>query len=247
MGCGGPSSKYKMDSAITTTTCEPTEFDTRSDLTLLVGQHRQPFFVCSRALARASKVFSAMLFGHWKESNPGSYSEWMVALPEDNAKHLKLALHWVHLNLSVIPDEISLEDLYGIMVICDKYDMAGLFKLWAPKWFPYEDMKPEEWPEDKAMLLAAAMELGTEDLCNSIADTLLFKCCVDVSGKLQQSEKGLPLDSSRYLKLNNNLLGRSPSHPPCSPSSSYSRWRAGEYTRMLIIFYREVGRSSDSG
>lgn len=49
-------------------------FDEDGDLTLIVGEDEQGFIVCSKTVARVSRPFKRMLYGHFKEAKPADNS-----------------------------------------------------------------------------------------------------------------------------------------------------------------------------
>ncbi|KXH62511.1 hypothetical protein CNYM01_01722 [Colletotrichum nymphaeae SA-01] len=115
-------------------------FDDRGDLTLRVGNLGDggadvfEFVVCSRALARASPVFRAMLFDGFSESKPEG-DTWIVKLPEDRPAPFFILLNIIHGCFSAVPQKLELDELYQLLVVTNKYDMLSVIFQWAPIWF----------------------------------------------------------------------------------------------------------------
>lgn len=135
--------------------CLPTavEIDPRGDLTLLVGltvcrspsneywEERQmppkavAFRVCSRAVARAARVFAVMLYGNFAEARQPE-SDWTVRLPDDDPEAMAKLLPVIHGrvdNFDSSPGFSRPSILYNIAVITDKYDLTHILRPWANK------------------------------------------------------------------------------------------------------------------
>ncbi|KAK1464054.1 hypothetical protein CMEL01_12815 [Colletotrichum melonis] len=101
---------------------EKVSFDDRGDLTLRVGSLEDgsadvfDFVVCSRALARASPVFRAMLFSGFSESKPEG-DTWIVKLPEDRPAPFFILLNIIHGCFSAVPQKLELDELYQLLVV----------------------------------------------------------------------------------------------------------------------------------
>ncbi|KAI8307385.1 hypothetical protein K4K61_003579 [Colletotrichum sp. SAR11_59] len=124
-----------------------TTFDSKGDLHLVVGSDVRDgdpstFLVCSKTLARASPVFDKMLFGPFAESRPSPESSkqesaWVVHLPEDDPNHMEAVLNILHFNFKDIPRHFTPPLFSGMIVIADKYDCIGIFKLWVRSCMPH--------------------------------------------------------------------------------------------------------------
>lgn len=89
-------------------------YDDQGDLRLEVGQHmaKRSFIICSRALARVSKPFKAMLYGDFAESKSRiKEPNWTVELPKDDPRAFSTILHIVHSHFGMIPDIITRDAL----------------------------------------------------------------------------------------------------------------------------------------
>lgn len=125
-----------------------TPIDPRGDLTLVVGEETKAhLLVCSRAMARASPAFSAMLNGQSREaklwSNP--YSSWTVTLPDDDPMAFKIILRIIHSQLHLVTSKLSRKLFFKLYVLADKYLMKDLILPFATLWYtddPYYDL---EW------------------------------------------------------------------------------------------------------
>ncbi|KAK1676065.1 hypothetical protein BDP55DRAFT_768239 [Colletotrichum godetiae] len=92
------------------------------------------FVVCSRALARASSVFRAMLLGGFSESKP-ERDDWVVELPEVRTAPFSILLKIIHGRFCEVPQSLTLEELYQLLVVTDKYDMVSVIFQLASTWF----------------------------------------------------------------------------------------------------------------
>lgn len=85
----------------------PFQVDSHGDLTLLVGEVKKPFLVCSRSMARASKVFDVMLFGPSKEATASKSKDWSVELPEDDPAAFSILLNIAHAKFDLLPQNAT--------------------------------------------------------------------------------------------------------------------------------------------
>ncbi|KAL8289791.1 hypothetical protein RB597_001425 [Gaeumannomyces tritici] len=113
-------------------------FDELGDLQLIVGADgpdQARFIVCSRALSRTSPVLKAMLGGPWLEKRPAnSDADWVVALPEDDRRHMEIILAIAHGSFRRIPRTMGLDDLYQLCFCIDKYEISEGLMPWVDKW-----------------------------------------------------------------------------------------------------------------
>lgn len=116
---------------------------TDGDLLLDVGgdeesESSQPqrFRVSSSALSRHSPVWKNMLFGPWRESKQvnAESEQWIVELPGDPLKPMQIVLGIIHNRFSHVPPFLSLDELYKLLILTNKYDMTDLLKLWRAQW-----------------------------------------------------------------------------------------------------------------
>lgn len=166
---------------------ERVDIDRDGDLTLVVGPEHRKFLVCSRALSRASSVFKQMLYGNpqWRESRPKDPSElpWIVKLPEDNHDGTKTLLEIIHSRFSHVSNTCAtVEELYEILVVADKYDMTKLLRPWVQGWVtslpPLQDIEAI-WPA-----LGVATELGAEEIVRHLFQRVIKECKCDKQGNI---------------------------------------------------------------
>jgi hypothetical protein len=122
------------------------ELDPRGDLTLIAGENKVAFRVCSRSLARSSRNWEIMLYGPFAEGKAQQIrDQWEVVLPEDNPVGLRLVLRAIHLGPSATPPVLDEPTLFDALVICDKYVMVEFLK---PFWRGWIKSLPSlhEWP-----------------------------------------------------------------------------------------------------
>ncbi|KUI70525.1 hypothetical protein VM1G_06433 [Cytospora mali] len=128
----GHASLQHDDAAETWPESSPILVDPNGNLKLVVDAERVLFRVDANALRRSSKVFDAMLFRGFRESEQGS--DWTVELPEDDAWAMQTLLHAAHANFADIPKTMDLSELYSLTVLTNKYDMTHCLQPWAHKW-----------------------------------------------------------------------------------------------------------------
>ncbi|KAB5545682.1 hypothetical protein GE09DRAFT_215796 [Coniochaeta sp. 2T2.1] len=124
--------------------------DKHGDLTLEVGEQRVCFKVCSRAVARASRVFYRMLYGGLHESKP-STEPWIVRLPGEEPIAFRILLAVFHGRTNEVPEDLPNHAksvgmskhrlLHDLAVIADKYFLMELLRPWVKLW-----LKP--WREE---------------------------------------------------------------------------------------------------
>jgi BTB/POZ domain len=191
---------------------EKIAFDSNGDLTMKVGWREREFLVCSKTVARASPVFKAMLYGNFKEARPADPTEsWIVNLPEDGSDSMEILFNIIHSHFDNISHNLSLENLFGVLVVAEKYDMTQVIRPWIKDWVaPYlEDVKPDRY----ALMLCVTWELGLEAIFMNIAKSMCIECGVNSSGQLvieYQSSRG------SYSNVKKTIILELPGHlePP---------------------------------
>ncbi|KAJ3951382.1 hypothetical protein N0V92_012211 [Colletotrichum tropicale] len=141
--------RIRLGKAVMPPPTPTTTFDSKGDLHLVVGgdvRDGDPstFLVCSRTLARASSVFDKMLFGPFAESRPPTESSeqesaWVVHLPDDDPNPMEAVLNILHFNYKEISRDFTPPILSGMVIVADKYDCIGIFKLWGEYCIPYAE------------------------------------------------------------------------------------------------------------
>lgn len=172
----GPNIDPLRHAKIRPTTSQPnisiTSYDEFADLRLEVGTPPVSFMVCSRAMARGSPAFKAMLFGGFAESKPVS-GDWVVRLPEDDPQAFAIILEIFHGRIDRVPDRLTSQQsptapspacstlLYHVALIADKYCMLTLLRPWANLWLQAWRLQPEGsgWYGE---VITAAWLLGDE-------------------------------------------------------------------------------------
>lgn len=165
------------------------DIDTDGNLKLVVGPDAVQLRVDATALRRASKVFKRMLFGPFMESH--QTADWTVELPEDDPEALKVIFHAAHANFGSMPLDLSLDELYQITVMAEKYAMVGSLQPWASDWtsadkHPYlrnSEDKDETSYED-LQRLCIMYYFGTIQQFQEILVSLVLKSKTNEDGKL---------------------------------------------------------------
>lgn len=158
--------------------------DEDGDLKLVVGANRREFVICSRSIARASRVFKRMLFGGFRESRPTAEisTPWVVDLPEDDPEAAGLLLCIAHSRFENTPASLTLAELHSLLVFSEKYDMTRLIRPWVQAWVP----QPMVWQDsaDYGTMIGIAWELGVQDAFLDIVKRMVVECRVDANGQL---------------------------------------------------------------
>jgi hypothetical protein len=91
--------------------------------------------VCSKALGLASPVFKTMLNGRFREGlalqSAGSVE---IPLPVDDAEALTILLNIFHQRTRQVPRSVSLETLYNLTRLVDKYDCHEAVEMVSTHW-----------------------------------------------------------------------------------------------------------------
>lgn len=167
-------------------------FDQNGDLRLCVDkdQNKQDMLVDSRALCRASPVFRKMLGGSFAEKKP-NIGEWRVCLPDDKSGPFSILMDITHGLFERSPAEPSVEQLYEITVLTDKYDMTRVLRPIAANWLKEVKYDMLHQPlENRGKALFIAWELGSLDLFRSLADSIADDAIVDTDGQLAHETMG---------------------------------------------------------
>ncbi|TDZ65112.1 hypothetical protein CTRI78_v003621 [Colletotrichum trifolii] len=198
-------------------------FDPRGDLILSVGEAEDEvndFVVCSRTVARGSKVFDAMLFGGFAESAASALASdgsWTVKLPDDQMAPFFLVLTILHGNFQLVPRTLEEAELYELLVVTEKYDMTHVLRPWAKRWFNQLAIGGVPHFQDRQRGMWIAWELGREDVFCNLAKELMLSSCVDDAGQLLSGDD-VPLCLSPFHEppdalVNQNVYG----HEYCDP------------------------------
>lgn len=148
-----------------------TDIDTDGDLLLDIGRgedsestQAQRFRVCSSALRRHSPVWKQMFFGPWRESKSvnAESEEWIVEFPDDHVKPTEIVLNIIHGRFNRVPRSLSLDELYKLVILTNKYDLTEVLRPWCAQWVSVA--YGNQSSADTLKSLFIAWELGDEDL-----------------------------------------------------------------------------------
>ncbi|CAJ2504631.1 Uu.00g120250.m01.CDS01 [Anthostomella pinea] len=176
------------------------------------GAHQKPkhehavvvvFVVCSKTLSRASRVWKSLLYAGFTESKQpcgNNGAAWTVDLPEDNPEALKTLLNIIHSRFEQLPkitDLISLEDLYQLTILTDKYDLTIVLRPWASTWLESINDSHDAWRSNQSTRdfsdlerrLWIAWELGDPQLFEGVAKYMVLYTCADASWNLQNNTR----------------------------------------------------------
>jgi hypothetical protein len=181
-----------------------TYLDSSGDLRLQIGPEKENYIVCSKTMGRTSTVWKKMLTGGFAESKPlDPETEWVITLPEDNPESMLIVLNIIHSRFSLVPEKLTVLDLYHVLVLTEKYDITELTRPWARDWL--NCVRKTKSP----LLMWIAWALGDATLFVVTADMLVRRCTVDTDGRLV-TPKGWYLDDTRFDALRpHNIIGKS--------------------------------------
>ena len=154
------------------------EIDGHADVKLRVGPRDEGltiFNASSRALARASPVFDRMLYGDFAESKTKATGDpWTVDLPMDSPSSMEIFLNITHANFKLVPNVLSIGELYNLTVLTDFYDATPSLAPWVDMWMS----TIHELSNDASLapkLLWVSWQLGREELFRSISREILME------------------------------------------------------------------------
>lgn len=117
------------------------EIDGDGDVQLRVGSGHKTtpitFTACSRALSRASSVFEDIFYGDGDGKQLGNAAREQarrIELPHDEPASLALLLYIIHSRFDHVPERLSVEYLYKLVVVAHKYSAAAALRPWTVKW-----------------------------------------------------------------------------------------------------------------
>ncbi|KAF4980741.1 hypothetical protein FZEAL_3326 [Fusarium zealandicum] len=197
------SEEYSSIESITSISPKPAiKFDPDGDLCLTVGcSPSQDMIVDSRALCRASRVFSSMLRGGFAESQPNDGREWNATLPDDPPTAFAILMDLAHAQFKQTPEEVSVDELYAICVLTNKYDMVEVLRPMADRWFKSLAARWQSpFSEAAAKMMFVAWELGCADKLGEITLQIAWICDMDEDGDLI-TEDGQKIKDMEPFKL----------------------------------------------
>ncbi|KAG7293580.1 hypothetical protein NEMBOFW57_003633 [Staphylotrichum longicolle] len=168
-------------------------FHVHGDLTLVAGEQGIRFRISSQSLALVSSAWERKINGPFsgKQSQDGA-DGWVMPLPEDHPDALRIALQVIHYKFDVVPASLSLDIVFHLTVLCDKYDMVGLLK---PFWIGWISKlsQPALEPRSLVQQVWVAHKLGHMQLYErAVKEVLSSTTKRTVSGRTQLYLEGHP-------------------------------------------------------
>jgi hypothetical protein len=95
---------------------------------------------------------------------------------------MEILFNIIHSHFDRIPEVLSLQRLFKVLVVAEKYDMTQLVRPWIKDWFaPHrENVRPNHY----ALMLCTTWELGAEAIFTDIAKSMCVECGINSSGQL---------------------------------------------------------------
>jgi hypothetical protein len=100
---------------------------------------------------------------------------------EDDADALLLILRIAHLDFISVKKRLSVEELYNLAILCDKYDCVHLIKPWVDEWLRDAEL---QILGESAKRLFIAWSFGRTERFKNAASVLLMQSGMDETGQL---------------------------------------------------------------
>ncbi|KAF1925450.1 uncharacterized protein M421DRAFT_423767 [Didymella exigua CBS 183.55] len=213
--------------------------DRHYDLTLIVRNPdhtdgQKAFQISRSAMCHVNDIWTNMLTGKWAESKQSN-----VELPDDSWKALLLVLHMAHSQFAQLPDELSVEELWALAVLTDKYNLAEIVRviLELKKWLVPYKTEWTKWPLHPQIqeLAEITMVFGLDEDYEYLVDRLAIEVELVQDGDTVCRKYG-PKDKEVQLR---------PSLPDCILSKS-STVTALPHDQALIERIARIVNARDS-
>ncbi|KAJ4272165.1 hypothetical protein NW762_000876 [Fusarium torreyae] len=156
-------------------------FDPNGDLRLEIGKDPVRYMIVdSRALCRCSGKLQTMLTQSSKEND--DCSMWTVSLPGDDPAPFALLLNLIHARFEKIPAQVSVNQLYGVCILTNKYEMTEVLRPVAERW--YKGIQRPEISELFFKMLFVAWELGFAEDMSQMTGQIVYNCWLDEDNQL---------------------------------------------------------------
>jgi hypothetical protein len=166
--------------------------DLGDSIVLIIGNKKSRLQVSRGILSILSPVFKAMLNGKFREAAPTTTE---ISLPDDDPEAMRVMLLIAHLKFKDLPETLLLHELFEVAVVCDKYDMADVFKPFFDKYSKQSLDKAQKVGSEEWVHIAWTFNL--EHVLRKVIGTLALETTL-LDGCLYRS--GRPLES--ILPLN---------------------------------------------
>ncbi|KKY13285.1 putative nuclear pore protein [Diplodia seriata] len=158
-------------------------------------------------LALACDAWKSMFAPDSQFKAPAKNEDGMAeTLLEDNPQALALLLRIAHLRFDEVPRRLSLEELYNMAILTDKYLPTRLVKPWAGLWI--ELLKGSAKDGNRGWWLWIAWEYGEEALFEELGTALVTECAID---------------AEQYRLVHDGTLLYEDAVPPSAPSDMLER------------------------
>ncbi|KFG79611.1 hypothetical protein MANI_021980 [Metarhizium anisopliae] len=124
------------------------------------------FTACSRALSRSSSIFRSMLYGDTVGNEPGIISRrenQIIDVRHDTLVPMTTLLCIIHSKFDQVPPELSVDELYDLVVVARKYDMMTALRPWTAKWTKILGTNTQSTQEEITKALWIYWELRQRD------------------------------------------------------------------------------------
>lgn len=165
----------------------------------------------SHVLCRTSPVFRKMLRGPFAERKPGQ-GNWNIKLPEDDSGSFAVLMDMAHGLFCLAQEETTVDRLYGLCVLTDKYDMVSVLRPMQGRWFKKIEASISSFALHNRLhrkMMFIAFELGYSVTLKGWILNLMQKCPTDMNGNFID-KNDVPLMHYKNLATPHmsNILGR---------------------------------------
>ncbi|KAJ6443985.1 proteinrelated to nuclear pore protein [Purpureocillium lavendulum] len=101
--------------------------------------------------------------------------DWTINLPDDNPVPMKVFLNIAHANFSEVPKDLTVGDLYELVVLTHYYDSTRLLTPWVETWMSSLGSKQSTPPSDMPKLLWISWEFGRREDVTTISRQMLLE------------------------------------------------------------------------
>lgn len=170
-------------------------FDRNGDLYLKVGKYQvRNMLVDSRALGRASTKLHAVISQSAKDQ---SDDRWTIKFPNDDPKSFCILLNLIHARFEKVPAQVTLDQLYGVCTLANKYDMTNVLRTVAERW--YVSARTLEKTSIFKMAFIA-WELGFQTDFGEIIGYITHNCSLDADSQLVFGPNNQRLADNKILQ-----------------------------------------------
>lgn len=135
------------------------------------------YIVCSRALARVSPVFHAILYDRIGtvdiHKSPQS-DDGFIDFVEEGEESLIIFLNIAHARFSGIPRTLNVDQLYNITALTSRYECTCILSTWVNSWISCSEDQAHE--TDLAKILWVTWQVGRQNAFTRTSQRMAMEC-----------------------------------------------------------------------